>query len=316
MEDSLQTLIGRLNPTCRKGLEGAAGLCVAQTNYNVEVEHLILKLLEIDNCDIDLILKHFDLNSDQVRRQLTRVMDGFKRGNARTPAMSPHILTLLREAWVQSTLVLHEDVIRSASIMIALFTKDAMRGLMLDSMPLMLKIPRGVMIERIYDITDGSIEQGARPAKPVSAKPKGSLSAAQGSPDLSLPAGSGKTPNLDQFTIDLTGRAAADELDPIRGRDFEIRQIIDILMRRRQNNPLLTGEAGVGKTAVAEGFAQRIADGDVPPPLQGIEVRTLDIGLLQAGAGVKGEFENRLKSVIAEVKGSPIPILVGIPGSA
>jgi type VI secretion system protein VasG len=301
MNSDLQTLIEKLNPTCRKALESAAELCVSQTNYNVEMEHLLLKLIELPDTDVQRILRHYEVRTADATRELTRAIDTFKRGNSRTPALSPHIVRLLEQAWLLSSLQLGEGTVRSGAILLALLDHDGLRGVILDSCKGLLSIPRDSLHKLLPEIISISGEEG----EPGYASEKVSPSSEPGTT-------SSKTTNLDQYTIDLTARARANEIDPVQCRDVEIRQIIDILMRRRQNNPILTGDAGVGKTAVVEGFAICIANGNVPPPLKNISLRLLDLGLLQAGAGIKGEFEKRLKSVIEEVKSSPQPTILFI----
>jgi type VI secretion system protein VasG len=298
----LSSLIAKLNPTCRKALEAAAALCVSQTHFNVEIEHVLIKLLDDDGTDLRAILKHFEVNPAVVTGELTQAMDKFQRGNGRTPSLSPQLSRLIEAAWMQSSLNLDEQSIRSAAILLALLSDDSLRALMLDSSITLLRVRAEPLREGLQEIVAGTAE---------STKARGSMRAGD-----SVSKGKGgkpsETPNLDQFTVDITALAAEKKIDPAIGRDAEIRQVVDILLRRRQNNPILTGEAGVGKTAVVEGFAERIVQGDVPPLLRNASVRTLDIALLQAGAGVKGEFENRLKAVIAEVKASPRPIILFI----
>ncbi len=299
----LSSLIAKLNPTCRKALEGAASLCVSQTHFNVEIEHVLLKLLEDDGTDLRAILKYYELNPAVVTGELTQAMDKFQRGNGRTPSLSPQLSRLIEAAWMQSSLHLNEQTIRSSAILLALLSDDSLRALMLDSSITLLRVRAEPLREALSEIVAGTAEGTA-----------GARAAGMGG-GVAPRAKSGKpsdTPNLDQFTVDITALAAEKKIDPAIGRDAEIRQVVDILLRRRQNNPILTGEAGVGKTAVVEGFAERIVQGDVPPLLRNASVRTLDIALLQAGAGVKGEFENRLKAVIAEVKASPRPIILFI----
>lgn len=298
----LKTLISKLSQPCRKALESAAQLCVSQTHFNVEVEHFLLKLLEASDTDILRILRYYDVDVADVTKELTRAMDKFKRGNNRTPVLSPQVPHMIQEAWVVCSLHLGYNFVRSAGIAQALLDNDALRGVILESAPSLLKLPREKMREDMPGLIRGSSEDTA----PGSAGVSESGKSAAGGPSDS------KTPALDQYTQDLTAEARAGKIDPVQARDFEIRQIIDILTRRRQNNPILTGDAGVGKMAIVEGFALRVAKGDVPPSLQTISVRMLDLGLLQAGAGVRGEFENRLKSVIAEVKSSPYPIILFI----
>lgn len=295
----LSSLIGKLNAQCRKALESAAALCVSQTHYNVEIEHFLVKLLEENNTDLQAILKYFEVNPAVVSGELTAAMDRFQRGNGRTPAVSPHLSRLIEAAWMQASLTMGDQSIRSASILLAILTDDALRGLMMESSLTLLRVRSDTLRESARDICSGSAE----------ARGDGMPSGAVPKPRSNKPS---ETPNLDQYTVDLTALAADGKLDPALGRESEIRQVVDILLRRRQNNPILTGEAGVGKTAVVEGFAQRVAHGDVPPLLRNASVRTLDIALLQAGAGVKGEFENRLKAVISEVKASPRPIILFI----
>jgi type VI secretion system protein VasG len=298
MEYELKSLIDKLNPVCRRALEGSAGLCVAQTNYNVEIEHLFLKLVELPDTDLDRLLAHYDLARADVIAELTAAIDRLKRGNSQTPAISPRIPQLLQEGWMISTLYLGGGAIRSGALLLALLDGAGLRGLVADSVPTLMRIPRERLRADLGEVIAGSAEDAPSPG--------GSA------PRSRAATGRAGTEALDLYTHDLTAQARAGTIDPIFGRDMEIRQIIDILTRRRQNNPILTGEAGVGKTAVVEGFALRIVKGDVPPSLRNVSLRTLDLGLLQAGAGVKGEFENRLKSVIAEVKGSPQPVILFI----
>jgi type VI secretion system protein VasG len=299
---NLKSLVGRLNDTCRRSLEGAAGLCLSRSNYNVEIEHWLLKLLESSSNDIPAILRHYEIDASRLTRDLTKAVDRFKTGNARPPALSPNIVDLAREAWVLASIEYSAPHARSGHLLCALLSDETLARTAHDASPEFEKISAESLRKELRDIVSSSSEAEGEMA-----------AAAPGTPGQ--PAGPGvssKTPSLDQFTIDLTHRARKGQIDPVLGRDPEIRQVIDILTRRRQNNPILTGEAGVGKTAVVEGFALRIAAGDVPEPLKKVALRTLDLGLLQAGAGVKGEFENRLKSVIEEVKSSPQPIIVFI----
>ncbi len=322
MSLELKSLIDKLSPLCRRSLEEAAGLCVSRTHYNVEIEHLLAKLLALpDGQDTDLrrALRQYEIDRSLLVSQVEESLGRFEIGNSRTPAFSPQILQLFREAWVASSLQLRSPAVRTGSILLALLDHDLLRGVALQSVPALGKISRDHLREHARELFRGSVEDvgaGAMTAGPAAAPPltASARPAARPTPDGDGEAGSelSPTPALDQYTLDLTARARAGEIDPIRGRDSEIRQVIDILSRRRQNNPILVGEAGVGKTAVVEGLALRIAAGDVPPSHRNISLRLLDLGLLQAGAGVKGEFENRLKSVIEEVKGSPKPIILFI----
>ncbi|MBC2713411.1 MAG: type VI secretion system ATPase TssH [Desulfosarcina sp.] len=298
---NLKSLIGKLNETCRKALESAAGLCLSQTHYEVDIEHFFIKLIDLSDTDVLKILKHFEINEAHLVADLTRSIENFKTGNARTPALSPRIARMIQEAWMTASVEYQASAVRSGHILLSVLDSDDLSQILLSSSDTLKKISVETLKESLPDITSGSGED----VGPTAAA--GATAAAPG-----MPAGPAGTKALDQFTINLTQRAKNGEIDPVLGRDFEIRQMVDILIRRRQNNPILTGEAGVGKTAVVEGFALRIAEGDVPPILQNVALHTLDLGLLQAGAGIKGEFENRLKGVINEVKASPVPIILFI----
>ncbi len=300
---SLKVLVAKLNTVCRRALEGAAGLCMSRTNYNVELEHYLLKLIEADDADVPRIFKQYEVNVGVAVNELTRALDKLKTGNARAPELSVDIIDALREAWVMASLQYQTNRIRSGILLASLLSDRNLSRRLLTSCPSLKNISAEQLSDGLYAIVKGTSEDQADSAEASSAG--GPVSDGQ-------PAGNSKTPALDQYTLNLTDRARKGEIDPVIGRDFEIRQVIDILTRRRQNNPILTGEAGVGKTAVVEGFALQVVAGEVPPPLLNVVVRTLDLGLLQAGAGVKGEFENRLKQVIAEVKSSPQPIILFI----
>jgi type VI secretion system protein VasG len=305
MSVNLKSLIGKLNDETRNALEAAAGLCVSRTNYNIEVEHYLLKLLDQTDGDLARILRHFGADSTRLQQELTRSLDKLKRGNAGRPVFSVSLVNMLKEAWAIGTIDFSAGEVRTGFTVLALASNDDLARLMGEVSPKeFAKIQPDVLKKDFQTIVAGSHEDSI-------------LGLAQVAPGAGAAAGPGgaapgKTQNLDAYTIDLSGKAKAGKLDPVLGRDHEIRQMIDILMRRRQNNPILTGEAGVGKSAVVEGFAQRVAKGDVPPPLKGISLRSLDLALLQAGAGVKGEFENRLKGLIEEVKASPQPIILFI----
>jgi type VI secretion system protein VasG len=301
---NLKTLVEKLNSTCKKALENAAGLCVSRTNYTVEIEHCLAKLLEIPQGDCARLLKHYDVDPAKVSRELTRALDQFKRGNTREGLQfAPDVITWLREAWVLASLEYGTHRIRSGHLLTALLADRDLAAKCRGSSAELGKISGEQMVKEMKALVKGSIEDAVEP---------GAAPAEEAGPGDSAAPGESKTQALNQFTLNLTERARKGEIDPVIGRDFEIRQVIDILTRRRQNNPILTGEAGVGKTAVVEGFALAVVANEVPPPLRGVAVRTLDLGLLQAGAGVKGEFENRLKQVIAEVKASPQPIILFI----
>jgi type VI secretion system protein VasG len=298
--------VGKLNPTCQRTLvEGGLALCMSRTNYNVEIEHWLFKLIETANTDLAKIMRHYDAGINQVNRELTKALDQLKTGNARPPAFSQEIVDAMREAWTLTSLEYNSYRIRSGYLIAAMLTDKALFNRLRQSSPELAKIPGERLQKEVKAIIAGSIEDGEDVTEiPTETRP----GEGTGQP----PRPGSKTPALDQFTMNLTERAKKGQIDPVIGRDFEIRQVIDILTRRRQNNPILTGEAGVGKTAVVEGFAVRIANNDVPDALKNVQLHTLDLGLLQAGAGVKGEFENRLKNVISEVRSSPVPVILFI----
>ena len=304
-----RSLIEKLNGTCRRALEGAAGLCLSRTHFNVEVEHWLTKLLENPTSDLPPLLKHFEIDVSRVRRELDQALNGFKTGNGRAPGLSEEILDLTREAWMLTSLEYGSFKVRSGYLLAALLNDRALGMRIRASSPELGKLPADRLLKEVRDVVvrTGS-EENAQDEAPAAQAGAGGA-AGEGAPG---PRPGSKTPALDQFTVNLTERAKLGQIDPVIGRDNEIRQVIDILTRRRQNNPILTGEAGVGKTAVVEGLALRMAAGDVPEPLKPVVLRVLDLGLLQAGAGVKGEFENRLKSVINEVKSSPQPVILFI----
>lgn len=297
----LKSLVGRLNEPCRNALEGAAGLCLARTHYNVEIEHWLLKLLEISDSDLIAVLEKFEIDLGKLTQDLNRELDRIKAGNTRAPALSPTVVDIAKNAWMLASVEYGHSVATSAHILTALMLDDSLRRTTEASSGELKKIQPESLREVTRAIVGTTSESTSAAIGDTSA-----------SGDASPAGAPSKTPSLDKFTVNLTEDARQGKIDAVLGRDEEIRQIIDILIRRRQNNPILTGEAGVGKTAVVEGFALRIASGDVPEPLKGVCVRSLDLGLLQAGASVKGEFENRLKSVIAEVKASPQPIIMFI----
>lgn len=300
MNVNLKGLIGKLGDSCRRALEAAAGLCLSRTHYDVDVEHLFVKLLDVHDSDLQKIFKHYGVETSRLERDLTRALDRLKTGNARNPTLAPRIPRLINEAWLLASIEYGANRVRSGHLLLALLSEDDLVRMAKEISAEFQKISPEDLHKQMPSLSAGSVEDmeqvqtggidTAEPGKPISTK----------------------TPALDQFTVDLTAKAKEGKIDPVLGRDAEIRQVIDILTRRRQNNPILTGEAGVGKTAVVEGLALRIAAKDVPPSLQPVSLRSLDLALLQAGAGVKGEFENRLKSVINEVKASSQPIIVFI----
>ena len=282
----LKILVGYLDPLARRALEAAAGNAFGKTHYEIEIEHWLLALLALPDGGFRESLTALGVAPDRLEHALDRALQRCRTGSGRAPAFSPRIVTLLREAWLLASLHYKAEAITPLHLL-ATLTK-----------------------------ADGETLLFAESTAPLQALDGAALDAAiRGSAEAAPPADGGKkgdTPNLAAYTIDLTAQARDGRIDPVIGRDPEVRQVIDILTRRRQNNPILVGEAGVGKTAVVEALALRIAAGEVPAALRGVSIRTLDLGLLQAGAGVKGEFENRLKGVIGEVKGAPTPVILFI----
>ncbi len=306
MATPLKTLIGKLNQTCRQAAERAASLCMAQGHYEVDLEHLFLALLEKPASDFSIVARRSGIEASVLEADLNAEIRGFKNGNTRTPVFSPHLPRLFEHAWLIASLDTQTTRIRSGHLLLALLTEPDLAQLARRGSRLFESFRLDELKHDFAALTAGSEEAG----QAVSLGDGAPGDAAQ---DRAAPAAAlSKTPALDQYTANLTERAREGKIDPVIGRDAEIRQMIDILTRRRQNNPILTGEAGVGKTAVVEGLALRIVAGDVPPALAGVALRVLDMGLLQAGASVKGEFENRLKNVIDEVKQSPTPIILFI----
>jgi type VI secretion system protein VasG len=303
MSLNLKSLIGKMNDATRSALEAAAGLCVSRTHYDIEVEHFLLKALDSSDNDLAFILRQYGVDRSRFTAELQRSLDRLKTGNARSPAFSPQLVKMLTEAWTIATIEYDAGQVRTGFALLALITDSELSRLIREVSKEIQLIPPEALRKDFYTVTEKSRET----ASSLSTGP--SAPAEPGAPGRSP---GGKTPHLDQYTENLTLKAKSGRIDPVLGRDQEIRQVVDILMRRRQNNPILTGEAGVGKTAVVEGFALRLASGDVPPALRNVQLHSLDLALLQAGAGVKGEFENRLKGLIEEVKSSPHPIILFI----
>ncbi|WP_306392609.1 type VI secretion system ATPase TssH [Telluria beijingensis] len=305
MDINLKTLISKLNDTTRAAATRAAGICVGLGQYEVDVEHLFLGLIEQPGSDLAAIARQCDISLTGLEADLRREVARFATGSARTPVFSRHLPLLFEHAWLIASLGSGQpNRIRSSHLLLALLTEPSLAQLAQRASPLFARFPLDRLKHDLERLTRGSSEA-----------PDETPEVPAGGPDAASElthAASRATPALDQYTTCLTQRARDGKVDPVIGRDMEIRQAIDILMRRRQNNPILTGEAGVGKTAVVEGLALRIAQGDVPDVLKGVEIHTLDMGLLQAGASVKGEFENRLKNVIDEVKKSPHAIILFI----
>ncbi|CAB3639762.1 type VI secretion system ATPase TssH [Trinickia soli] len=306
MSTPLKTLIAKLDTLCLNAATRSASVCLARGHYEVDLEHLLLALIEERTSDVSVVLRANGLSAEALRTDLERQLERMKTGNTRTPVFSQHLIALFEQAWLIASLDSHVARIRSGHLLLALLTSPELAQFAERMSSIFSRVPIDQLKHRFDEATSGSIE-----AEQV-ANAAASGEAARGAIDPTLPAAPSKTPALDTYTTNLTQRAGEGHIDPVIGREAEIRQTIDILMRRRQNNPILTGEAGVGKTAVVEGLALRIAAGDVPPPLVGVALHVLDMGLLQAGASVKGEFENRLKNVIDEVRKSAVPIILFI----
>ncbi|TVR99134.1 MAG: type VI secretion system ATPase TssH [Rhodospirillales bacterium] len=308
MMPELKSLVARLNPLCRRATEKAADQCLRRTQFSVEIEHLLLELCALPEGDFARALRAYGIEPETCSRELSRAIDRFKRGNTRTPTLSKVLVDMLIHAWTLASLDLQQQAIRSGAILRAVLEDDRFHGLVTASCPALAAVPRARLVEDMPEIMRGGHEDEPA-ARPQAAAPG---AAAPRQPGSTTSGADPRTPALDAYTVDLTAEARADRIDPIVGRDDEIRQVIDVLMRRRQNNPILTGDAGVGKTAIVEGFAQRVVQGRVPPALAGVVVRSLDLGQLQAGAGIRGEFEHRLRSVIEEVSAASKPIVLFI----
>ena len=308
-EISRVALFGKLNSVAYKGIEGATVFCKLRGNPYVELVHWLHQLIQASDSDLHRIFKHYALDASRLAGDITTALDALPRGATSISDFSPVIQDLIERGWVYGTLQYGESAVRTGLLMMGAAKTPNLRNALYAISPEFRKI-------KPDDFSDNF-------AKIVSGSPEDTLAASDGSnvgggaqpgeaSGAVAPAQMGKQEALKKFTVDLTAQARAGKMDPIVGRDDEIRQVVDILMRRRQNNPILVGEAGVGKTAVVEGFAQRIVRGDVPPSLKEVSLLTLDVGLLQAGASMKGEFEQRLRSVIDEVQASPKPIILFI----
>ncbi len=291
----IKRLLKRLNTFSTRALEGAAGLCVSRTHYEVTVEHLLLRLVEEPGADCQKILRHFDINPERLIASLQSDLETLKTGNPGRPVFSPLLLEWIQESWLSGSVDLELNHIRSGVLLLSLAQRPG-RYLTGETLNIIESLRPGDIINSFFTLVKNSEESEAGLAEGLVE-------------DSKRPAGESA---LEKFCVDFTEQARNGKIDPVFGRDREIRQMVDILTRRRKNNPIVVGEAGVGKTAVVEGLALRVAEGDVPDVLQGVKLLGLDLGLLQAGAGMKGEFEKRLKGVIDEVKASPIPIILFI----
>src|SRR5579859_3770510 len=302
---SLETVAGKLNRVGYEAFFKALRQAKGAGNRNVELAHWLAHILQSERTDIALTADHFKLDRGKLMTDVTAVVNGFRKNETEMPAVSNTVMDLLDRGWHYATLFFGETQIRTGHILVgALQSRELARAFTNVSQEF-AKVSVDLLTSEYRKIWAGSEEENLRPMD-------GSGLVAADTPGAQHGAAPKGTTALDRFSQDLTAKAKIGDMDPILGRDEEIRQVIDVLMRRRQNNPILTGEAGVGKTAVVEGFAQRIAAGDVPPPLRGVRLCVLDVGLMQAGASMKGEFEQRLRSVIDEVQQSPTPIILFI----
>jgi len=302
------TLFGKLNSIAYKAIESATVFCKMRGNPYVETVHWLHQLLQSQDNDMLRIVKHFQLDASRLATDLIATLDKLPRGATAISDFSPDITNAVERGWVYGSLLFGEFQVRTGHLIVG-FLNSELRHKFLAISREFTKIKLEELTDNFARITAGSPEDGLRASDGSGM----SAGASPGEASAALaPAAMGKQEALAKFSVDLTEKARKGEIDPIVGRDEEIRQVVDILMRRRQNNPILTGEAGVGKTAVVEGFALRIVAGDVPPALKDVTLRTLDIGLLQAGASMKGEFEQRLRQVIEEVQQSPKPIILFI----
>jgi type VI secretion system protein VasG len=302
-------LFGKLNSLAYKSIEGATVFCKLRGNPYVELVHWIHQILNQQNSDLHAIVRAFNVDPARLARDMTDALDRLPRGATSISDLSAHIEDATERAWVWSTLKFGESQIRTGHVLVAMLKTPNLKNALLSMSREFDKIKPDQLVDDFAKITAGSPEASMTATDGSSVTQQGAPGEFSGSMP---PAQMGKQEALKRFTVDLTEQARQGKIDPVVGRDDEIRQIIDILMRRRQNNPILTGEAGVGKTAVVEGFARRIASGDVPPPLKDVSLLALDVGLLQAGASMKGEFEQRLRQVIDEVQASPKPIVLFI----
>ncbi len=288
---NLSSLIQRLHPIAKVALEDAAALAVSEKANEVQIEHYLLSLLERPNSDFDVLLSHFDCSENLLRQSVRSTLDTNAKGNGSKPVFSALLIEWLQESWLVSSLDLSETQIRSGALLLTLVSNPLRYGQ--HGYASILEAVNPDSLKRNFaELTSHSIEAQVATSEKTQAREDGSA--------------------LSKFTTDFTGKARKGEIDPVFCRDQEIRQIVDILARRRKNNPIAVGEPGVGKTAVVEGLALKIVQGDVPDNLKGVELYGLDMGLLQAGASVKGEFEKRLNAVLDEVKNSPTPIILFI----
>jgi type VI secretion system protein VasG len=306
---SRAALFGKLNRSGYRAIESATVFCKMRGNPYVELVHWIHQVLQLQDSDLHRIVRQFNLDPSRLAADITDALDRLPRGSTTISDLSAHVEEAVERGWIFATLMFGEAQVRTGYLMLGIVDTRTLRNVLASISREFDKVKPETLKDKFGEIVSGSPEEGQRPTDGFQLGGGGVPGESSGA---MAPAQMGKQEALKQFTTDLTEQARAGKMDPIIGRDEEIRQVVDILMRRRQNNPILVGEAGVGKTAVVEGFAQRIVRGDVPPQLKEVQLRALDVGLLQAGASMKGEFENRLRQVIEEVQSSPKPIILFI----
>jgi type VI secretion system protein VasG len=307
-EISRSALFGKLNGLAYQAIDSATVFCKMRGNPYVELVHWLHQILQLQDSDLDRIVKYFELNLSNLARDMTTVLDRLPRGSTSLQDLSSHVDEAVERGWVYGTLMFGDSRVRTGYLLVGILKTGGLRRALEGISKEFGKINLDTLTGQFQQIVGGSPEENLASTDGTQLGREETPSAEGGLASAPL----GKQEALGRFSVDLTERARQGGIDPIVARDKEIRQIVDILMRRRQNNPILTGEAGVGKTAVVEGFALRIAAGDVPPPLQNVVLRMLDVGLLQAGASYKGEFEKRLRQVIDEVQASEKPIILFI----
>lgn len=305
-EISRAALFGKLNSVAYKAIEAATVFCKLRGNPYVELVHWLHQLLQLQDSDLHRIVRQFNVEPARLARDLTDALDRLPRGSTSITDLSSQVEEAVERGWVYGSLMFGESQVRTGYLLVGILKTPSLRNALLGLSSEFAKLKVEALSERFDEYVGDSSENNLAASDGFTAAAPGEASGAV------APAAMGKQEALKRFTVDLTEQARSGKLDPIVGRDEEIRQLVDILMRRRQNNPILTGEAGVGKTAVVEGFALRIVAGDVPPALKDVELRSLDVGLLQAGASMKGEFEQRLRQVIEDVQASPKPIILFI----
>jgi type VI secretion system protein VasG len=303
-EISRVALFGKLDPLGYKSVESATVLCKLRGNPYVELEHWLMQIVETPGSDLQRLMTHYNIDAAVLAREMTASLDRLPRGATSISDISEHITDAIERGWVYGTLMFGATKVRTGHLMVGILKTPRLRNNLFAISRQFERIKLEDLSDNFSTILAGSAEDAVDQS--------GVAPVERGAAYEPAPAAMGKQEALRKYATDLTDKARNGKIDPVSGRDEEIRQIVDILMRRRQNNPLLTGEAGVGKTAVVEGFAQRLVRGDVPPLLRGVTLWSLDLGLLQAGASMKGEFEQRLRQVVEEVQSSPSPIILFI----